>query len=420
MGQALRLAERKDVDAVLVHAHDLEGEALARGRIAQGLCLEGNHFLLAGPEEDPARVREAREVLEALRRIARAQAPFVSRGDRSGTHLKELELWRRAGIAPKGPWYLESGAGMAQTLVLAAEKGAYTLTDLATFLTVGKKRGLKALYRRETPFSATDTATTWCREAPRRRRPRPCAASWPRRRPPASLRACRWREPPFSRPSGGGVSSPQVEAAELWEIALRSLWVAGAATLLAALPAVPLGLWLALRGGGGILGRVLLYAGLALPSVVVGLLFYLLLSRSGPLGSLDLLYTPYAMVLAEAVLAFPLIAAFVLSGARGRVEEVRLLVRSLGGREAQVLPTLFWESRRTLAAALAAGFGGAISEVGAATLVGGDIRHQTRVLTTAIVVETRKGELEAALALGGVLLGLALLVTALLVILERE
>ena len=148
-GQALRLAERKDVDAVVVHAPDLEGEALARGRIAQGLCLAENHFLLAGPEEDPARVGE---VLEAFRRIAQAQALFVSRGDRSGTHLKELELWRRAGIAPKGPWYLESGAGMAQTLVLAAEKGAYTLTDPATFLTTGKKRGLKALYRREDPL----------------------------------------------------------------------------------------------------------------------------------------------------------------------------------------------------------------------------------------------------------------------------
>jgi len=209
-GQALRPAERKDVDAVLVHAPDLEGEALARGRIAQGLCLAENRFLLAGPEEDPARVREAREVLEALRRIARAQAPFVSRGDRSGTHLKELELWRRAGIAPKGPWYLESGAGMAQTLVLAAEKGAYTLTYLATFLTVGKKRGLKALYSTggKTPFSATDTATTWCREAPRRRRPRPCAASWPRRRPPASLRACRWRAPPFRLPFLPGAPRP--------------------------------------------------------------------------------------------------------------------------------------------------------------------------------------------------------------------
>lgn len=159
---------------------------------------------------------------------------------------------------------------------------------------------------------------------------------------------------------------------------------------------------------------------MALSSVVVGLFLYLLLSRSGPLGFLGLLYTPFAMVLAEGVLAFPLIAAFVFSGARGRVEEVRLLVKSLGGREGQVLPTLLWESRRTLAAALAAGFGGAISEVGAATLVGGDIRHHTRVLTTAIVVETRKGEVEAALALGLVLLGVAFLVTALLVILERE
>ena len=204
--------------------------------------------------------------------------------------------------------------------------------------------------------------------------------------------------------------------AEVLEIALRSLAVAGGATLLAALFGVPLGLWLALRGGGGVWGRVLLYSGLALPSVVVGLLF----ARSGPLGFLNLLYAPWAMVLAEATLAFPLIAAFVLSGARGRVEEVRLLVRSLGGKERHVLPTLLAESRRTLAAALAAGFGGAISEVGAATLVGGDIRHHTRVLTTAIVVETRMGELHAALALGAVLLGIALLVTAFLVILERE
>ncbi|RTG95507.1 ABC transporter substrate-binding protein [Thermus scotoductus] len=151
-GQALRLAERKDVDAVLVHAPDLEGEALERGIIAQPFCLAQNSFLLVGPKGDPARIREAGDVLEALRRIARAQAPFVSRGDRSGTHLKELELWRKAGLTPEGGWYLESGAGMGQTLVLAAEKGAYTLSDLATYLTVGRKRGLEALYRREDPL----------------------------------------------------------------------------------------------------------------------------------------------------------------------------------------------------------------------------------------------------------------------------
>ncbi|WP_243027928.1 substrate-binding domain-containing protein [Thermus albus] len=151
-GQALRLAQRGDVDAVLVHAPILEGEALRRGFIAEPFCLAQNAFLLVGPPQDPARVGEAGSVLEALRRIATAKAPFVSRGDRSGTHLKELELWQRAGLTPRGGWYLESGAGMGQTLVLAAEMGAYTLSDLATYLTVGRKRGLVALYRREDPL----------------------------------------------------------------------------------------------------------------------------------------------------------------------------------------------------------------------------------------------------------------------------
>lgn len=151
-GQALRLAERKDVDAVLVHAPELEREALRRGILDGPFCLAQNSFLLVGPAGDPARVREAKDVLEAFRRIAAAKAPFVSRGDRSGTHLKELALWRAAGLTPRGEWYLESGAGMGQTLVLAAEKGAYTLSDLATHLTLGRKRGLVALYRREDPW----------------------------------------------------------------------------------------------------------------------------------------------------------------------------------------------------------------------------------------------------------------------------
>ncbi|GAB5602808.1 substrate-binding domain-containing protein [Thermus sp. FJN-A] len=151
-GQALKLAERKDVDAVLVHAPELEAEALRKGYLAGGFCLAENFFLLVGPKEDPARVREARDVLDALGRIARAKAPFVSRGDRSGTHLKELSLWELARLKPTPPWYLESGAGMGQTLVLAAEKRAYTLSDLATHLTVGQRRGLEALYAREDPL----------------------------------------------------------------------------------------------------------------------------------------------------------------------------------------------------------------------------------------------------------------------------
>ena len=204
---------------------------------------------------------------------------------------------------------------------------------------------------------------------------------------------------------------------EVWEVAARSLTVAGAATLLAALFGLPLGVWLGSRPRRGGLGaQVLLYAGMGLPPVVVGLVFYLLLSRSGPLGFSGLLFTKAAMVLAEAVLAFPMIAGFTMAGVRARAESVRRLVRGLGGSERQVLATLLWESRRPIVAALAAGFGSAISEVGAATIVGGDIRHHTRVLTTAVVLETRKGDLANAMALGAVLLGVTLVVTAVLVV----
>ena len=206
---------------------------------------------------------------------------------------------------------------------------------------------------------------------------------------------------------------------EVIEITLRSLLVSGLATLLAALFAVPLGLYLGLKGSGRA-GRAAIYAGMALPPVVAGLFFYFLFSRSGPLGALGLLYTLPAMVLAEALLAFPLIAGFTLAGAAERAPRVRTLVRALGGTERQVLPTLLVESRRVVVAALAAGFGAAISEVGAATIVGGDIRHATRVLTTAVVLETRRGHLGAAAALGAGVLGAALLVNAFLVMLEAR
>ncbi len=203
---------------------------------------------------------------------------------------------------------------------------------------------------------------------------------------------------------------------ELVEITLRSLFVSGSATLVAALFGLPLGLWLGARGRPQRLAASLLYAGMGLPPVVVGLFFYFLFSRSGPLGELGLLYTIPGMVVAESVLAFPLIAGFAMTGVAVKAEPVRRLVRSLGGGELQVYLTLLAESRRVVVAALAAGFGAVISEVGAVTIVGGDIRHATRVLTTAVVIETRKGELERAAALGGVLLGVTLVVTAVMVL----
>ncbi len=207
---------------------------------------------------------------------------------------------------------------------------------------------------------------------------------------------------------------------EVLEITLRSLAVSGAATLIAAVFGLPLGLWLGARGAGR-LARSLLYAGMGLPPVVVGLFFYFLFSRSGPLGGLGLLYTLPAVAVAESVLAFPLIAGFTMAGAASRAEGVRRLVKSLGGTETQAFLTLLAESRRVVVAALAAGFGAVISEVGAVTIVGGDIRHATRVLTTAVVLETRKGELERAAVLGLLLLGVTLVVSGLLVVFgERE
>jgi tungstate transport system permease protein len=198
---------------------------------------------------------------------------------------------------------------------------------------------------------------------------------------------------------------------ELWSIVWRSLQVTGAALLLAGLLGVPLGAWLGLtRFRGKRLAAALVYAGMGLPPVVVGLLVYLLLSRSGPLGWLGWLLTPQAMVLAQAVIALPLVAGITMTAVESVPAELLPQVRSLGAGPWQARRAVLREARAGVLVALAAGFGRSLSEVGAALMVGGDIQGQTRVLTTAVVLETRKGEFALALALGGWLLGLALAV----------
>lgn len=137
-GEALRRAAMGDADLVLVHAPSLEKEYLARGVLLDGEIIAYNSFAIVGPGDDPAGVRGAGG-LEALRRIydagEKGMAVFVSRGDRSGTHVREMALWRLAGLDPSGrPWYVEAGAGMAQTLMIADEKKAYTLSDIGTYL----------------------------------------------------------------------------------------------------------------------------------------------------------------------------------------------------------------------------------------------------------------------------------------------
>lgn len=144
-GQALALARRGDADAVLVHAPELEAQFLREGFGRDHACLAYNNFVIAGPREDPAKIKSAPNALEAFRRIAATGSLFISRGDKSGTNAKELSLWKQAGITPDASWYLESGSGMGATLTVASEKNAYTLTDLATLLAFSGKLALVSL-----------------------------------------------------------------------------------------------------------------------------------------------------------------------------------------------------------------------------------------------------------------------------------
>ncbi len=132
-GQALAIGERGDADVVLVHAPSLELEFMARGAGERRLLVMHNDFVVVGPPDDPARVRGLNS-RDALRAIASGGATFISRGDRSGTEVLEKSLWQQIGIAPQRPWYVEAGVGMGQTLTIASEKRAYTITDRGTFL----------------------------------------------------------------------------------------------------------------------------------------------------------------------------------------------------------------------------------------------------------------------------------------------
>jgi tungstate transport system permease protein len=196
---------------------------------------------------------------------------------------------------------------------------------------------------------------------------------------------------------------------ELAGILVLSLLVSGVAILVSMLVGVPVGIFLGLhRFPGRSFLVTLVNTGMGLPPVVVGLFVFLLLARSGPLGGLDLLYSPSAMVLAQVVIATPLVVGITLAAVQGLDERLHLQILSLGASTGQLYLRLVKEARLSLVAALAAGFGSIISEVGAVMMVGGNIKGQTRVMTTAIVLQTRQGEFGQAVVLGGILLTLAL------------
>jgi tungstate transport system substrate-binding protein len=150
-GQALALAARGEADVTLAHAPALEKKYVEDGKMLNRRLVMYNDFVVIGPAEDPAGIKGQRAA-EALRRIAAAGARFVSRGDKSGTHLLEQALWKQAGIEPKGAWYIESGQGMGQTLGIANDRRAYTLTDRGTYLAFQKRVDLPILAEKDRPL----------------------------------------------------------------------------------------------------------------------------------------------------------------------------------------------------------------------------------------------------------------------------
>lgn len=199
--------------------------------------------------------------------------------------------------------------------------------------------------------------------------------------------------------------------AELSEISLRSLKVSLTALFIASAIAIPLGTFLAVqRFRFRRLVISMINALMGLPPVAVGLILYILLSRGGPLGVFGLLFTPTAMIIAQVIIITPIIASIAHQAMRELWAEYHDLLISLNTSKWQRIKTLMWDGRRNLLTAALAGFGRAIGEVGAIMIVGGNIDHATRVLTTAITLETGKGDFALALALGFVLIGIAILV----------
>jgi len=434
-GQALALGRRGDADLLLVHAPAAELEFMRGGHGRNRVTFMRNDFVVAGPESDPAGLRKLDDPdrgLVALRAIAGVGATFVSRGDDSGTHMKELSIWEAAGLDPSGEWYMEAGQGMGATLMLASERRAYVLTDRSTMTVLSDVLDLEELAAGgpmlENLYSVMETTAGANSEGAARFRAWLLGeealgivktygqARYGRalftlvpfdRNAAATQRRSRLTINPFSEAWTLLTSADTY----VWEVVLRSLSISGAALLLATLIGLPLGAFLALsRFRLRTPVVALVNTGLAFPPVVVGLAVYLMLSRSGPAGPLGLLYTPSAIILAQVILAGPYIAAVTLAALDGVPPDVRQQARGLGASQWQAVLLHLREARASLVAAVAAGFGAVISEVGAVMIVGGNLLGETRVMTTAIVLETRRGNFGVAIALGAVLLAIAFLI----------
>jgi ABC-type tungstate transport system permease subunit/ABC-type tungstate transport system substrate-binding protein len=441
-GQAFRLGSNGDVDVLLTHAADAEKEFIEAGHGIHRMAVMHNEFVLLGPTDDPLQIKDATSIIQAFTQIKEHDAWFVSRGDDSGTHKKEQALWQSAGIHEYGSGYRSSGQGMGATLLLANELRAYTLSDRGTFLAMQDKLDLNIIYEGDAilhnPYhviainpdkhahiniSLAEKYIEFItgKEAQR------------------LIGEYQINGQQLFHPAVDVVTEKQVISKaeierrffidaieksfslisnfdkELFLVVWTSLRISLIAVLFASFFAVPLGLIVALRqfpGRNFLLS--ILNTLMALPTVIVGLLLYGLLNRQGMLGEFGLLYSPAAMVIGQSILIIPIVWNLSIAAVKGADPRLRITCLSLGASLFQKGVIYINEVRFALMAAVVAGFGRAIGEVGVAMMLGGNIEGFTRTMTTAIALETSKGDFEFALALGFMLLLVAFAVNIVL------
>jgi tungstate transport system substrate-binding protein len=442
-GQALEMGKRGDVDVLMVHSPNKEEEFVDQGYGAERYPVCYNYFVILGPPSDPAGIRDVSNASEAMKRIIASNSKFVSRGDDSGTHTKEKELWASAGFdysseidIPQNEWYYSVSAGMGDTLIRANELEAhthdvYTLSDEGTFWAFDGNIELELVLREDLALLNEYSVIPLN----------------PGRSPHVnymlSMDFVHWitsnetqdRIENYEKNGHKLFSSymgipreinqesdlEKLDSERLMSITLLTLYMAGCSTTISALIGIPLGTYLGIRKTKfATLIKVFTHTLYGLPPVIAGLLVFILLSRAGPLGSMGILFTPTAMIFAQVILITPLIIGLSASAISSIPSGTIDTARTLGARRTALLKTLVVESRIGIFTAIMIGFGRAISEVGAVIIVGGNIKWHTQVLTTSIVLETQKGNFYFALLLGAILITLALITAVILTILQSK
>lgn len=441
-GQALRLGKQGDVDVLLTHAPEDEKQFVRSGYGLKRHPVMHNEFILVGPVGNPADIYDASSIFDAFNNIYAAGSAFISRSDDSGTHKKELSIWKENGQTPKDDWYVRAGMGMGSVLLLANKQGAYTLTDRGTYLAFKDKIDLNIHHQGGAVLN----------------NPYHVIAVNPQRHPHINnVLAEKYIHYIIGDKAQSLIKDYQVFGEKLFypetilensvleettihvsrnffldamlssfnlivnfdkplfHVVWTSLKVSLIAVLIAMLVSIPLGIFVALNN---FTGKTFLLTCLntlmALPTVVVGLLLYGILNRQGLLGSMSLLYTSTAIIIGQCVLIIPVIWNLSIAAVNGADPRLAMTCTSLGANYFQRSIIYMSEVRFALIAAVVTGFGRAIGEVGIAMMLGGNIHGYTRTMTTAIALETSKGDFEFALALGFMLLFVAFIINSVL------